>query len=175
MTGLEDTRERSVSLTSGPVAVAGLLLFAYGITGLVFGGGGFDTEAFDGTVVGETWLGIEGSGWTNLLFAAAGALLLVGSPSHWMAKGIALVVGLALAAAAVIAVIDGESVFGILAANGWTIVACGATSIVLLALSALPRTRRPGRRGRTVAGPPRDETHSEYWERELLGPRDRTR
>lgn len=173
MAGPDQTDRRSVSLATGPVAVAGLLLCAYGITGLLFGGSGFATDAIDGTVDGETWLGIEGNGWTNVLFTAAGAVLLVASPAHWTAKSMAVVVGLALGAAAVIAVIDGEDVLGIFAANGWTMVAWGAAAIVLLALAAVPRAPRRQQEEPTVAGPPRDVAESESWERELLGPRDR--
>ena len=72
-------QDRGRSLAKGPAAIVGLALLAYGVTGLIFGDNGFSEQAFDGTVDGEQWLGVEANGWTNLLFAAGGALLLFGA------------------------------------------------------------------------------------------------
>jgi hypothetical protein len=135
----KSSRGDGVSLAKGPVALVGIALLAYGITGLLFGGHGFTAHAVSGTVNGKTWLGLEGNGWTNLLFAGAGAVLLLGAPLHWGAKSLALVVGLVLGAASVIALVDGEDVFGIFAANGPTKLAWGVASAVLLVLALLPR------------------------------------
>jgi hypothetical protein len=44
--------------------VAGIALFVYGATGLLFGGSGFSSAFPDGTVTGEDWLGVTGNGWT---------------------------------------------------------------------------------------------------------------
>ena len=88
---------------------------------------------------GTKWLGFEGNGWSNLLTAGAGALLLFGSPTHWGAKGLSLIVGLALGAASVIAIVDGDDVFGIFAANGLTELAWGISAAVLIVLALLPR------------------------------------
>ena len=65
----------------------------------------FTTAAPDGDVNGGTFLGIEGNGWTWLAFAGAGVLLLISATMHWSAKAIAMIVGLALGAGAVIAII----------------------------------------------------------------------
>jgi hypothetical protein len=132
-------RTQGVSLAKGPVGIIGLALLAYGLTGFVFGGRSFTANPVDGTVNGDTWLGIEVNGWSNLLFIGAGALLLFGAPLHWGAKGMALVVGLALGAASVISIADGEDVFGIFAANGRTMLAWGAVSVALLVVALLPR------------------------------------
>ena len=132
-------RKGGVSLAKGPVGLLGLASLAYGVLGLVFGGQSFTSSPMDGTVNGETFLGLEGNGWTNLLFIAAGGLLAFGAPLHWGAKTMALIVGLGLGAASVISLVDGEDGFGIFAANGLTKLVWGAGSVVLLILALLPR------------------------------------
>jgi hypothetical protein len=132
-------RTGGVSLAKGPAGIIGLALLAYGVTGLLFGGNGFTGDPVSGTVNGSTWLGIEGNGWTNVLFAGSGALLLFGAPLHWGAKTLALVVGLVLGAASVISLVDGQDVFGIFAANGLTKLVWGVAAAVLLVVALLPR------------------------------------
>jgi hypothetical protein len=145
-------RERGRSLAKGPVGLVGLLLLAYGVLALIFGSTDFDASPLDGDVQGENFLGIEGNGWTNVLFAASGALLLVSAPLHWGAKSMSLIVGLVLGAASTIALWEGAAVFGIFAANGPTTLAWGAPAAVLLVLALLPRTR--GRRRAEPWEPP---------------------
>jgi hypothetical protein len=135
----KEKKAKGVSLAKGPVALIGMALLAYGITGLLFGGRGFAVDVPSGTINGETWLGLEVNGWSNLLFIAAGALLLFGSPVHWGAKTMSMLVGLALGAASVIALVDGEDVLGIFAANGLTKLVWGAAAALLLILALLPR------------------------------------
>jgi hypothetical protein len=130
---------KGVSLAKGPIALLGMAMLAWGIISLVLGGNSFTASPVDGTVSGERFLGLEGNGWTNLLWIAAGGLLLFGSPLHWGAKTMGIVVGLALGAASVISLVDGDDVFGIFAANGPTKLAWGVASIALLVLSMLPR------------------------------------
>lgn len=133
--------EAGVSLAKGPAAIIGLLLLAYGVLALIFGSANFEASPIEGDVLGETFLGIEGNGWTNLLFAAGGALLLLGAPLHWGAKSLSLIVGLVLGAASVIALWYDDDVFGIFAANGPTTLAWGVAAAILLVLALLPRTR----------------------------------
>jgi hypothetical protein len=52
---------------------------------------------------------------------------------------LSLIVGLALGAASVIALVDGDDVFGIFAANGLTKLVWGVAAAVLLVLALLPR------------------------------------
>jgi hypothetical protein len=137
--------EKGRSLAKGPVGIVGLLLLAYGVLALIFGSTDFDASPSKGDVQGEAFLGIEGNGWTNALFAGSGALLLLGAPLHWGAKSMSLIVGLVLGAASSIALYEGAAVFGIFAANGPTTLAWGAPAAVLLILALLPRTRRRGR------------------------------
>ena len=132
-------RDKGISLAKGPVGIVGIVLLAYGVLALIFGSSDFTADPVDGTVQGTKWLGFEGNGWSNLLTAVAGALLLFGSPTHWGAKGLSLIVGLALGAASVIAMVDGDDVFGIFAANGLTALAWGVSAAVLIVLALLPR------------------------------------
>lgn len=134
-------REAGMSLAKGPAGLIGLLLLAYGVLALIFGSADFEASPIDGDVQGETFLGIAGNGWTNLLFAVGGALLLVGAPLHWGAKSMSLIVGLVLGAASVIALWYDDDVLGIFAANGPTTLAWGVAAAILLVLALLPRTR----------------------------------
>ena len=134
-------RTKGTSLAKGPVGIIGIILLAGGILGLLFGSTDFTAEPIDGDVTGETLLGIAGNGWTWLLFAGAGAVLLLSAPLHWGAKTMALIVGLVLGAASVISIVDGSDVFGIFAANGPTMLAFGAAATALLLVALLPRTR----------------------------------
>lgn len=131
-----------VSLAKGPVGIIGLVLLAYGVTGLIFGGNDFTEQATSGNVDGEGWLGIEGNGWSNLLAIGAGGLLLFGAQLHIFAKAMALIVGLGFAAAAIIAIIDGSDVLGIFAANNATKLAWAVAAGVLIAVALLPRVGR---------------------------------
>jgi hypothetical protein len=137
-----DKRSKGVSLAKGPVLVVGLALLVYGALALIFGGHGFNMDPVSGTESGEQFLGLEGNGWTNLLFIGAGALLVFGSPTHWGAKSLSLIVGLVLGAASVIALVDGDDVFGIFAANGLTKLVWGVAAAVLIVLALLPRVGR---------------------------------
>jgi hypothetical protein len=135
-------RTKGVSLAKGPVGIIGIVLLAGGILGLLFGSTDFSTSAPDGDVTGGTWFGIEGNGWTWLLFGGAGLILLLSAPMHWGAKTMAMIVGLAMAAAAIIALIDGSDVFGVFAANNATMLAFGAAAVALLVVAMLPRVGR---------------------------------
>jgi hypothetical protein len=145
-------RDKGVSLAKGPVGIVGIILLAYGVLALIFGGNGFTANPVDGTVQGTKWLGFEGNGWSNLLTAVAGALLLFGSPTHWGAKSLSLIVGLVLGAASVISMVDGDDVFGIFAANGLTQLAWGIAAAVLIVLALLPRVGRGRADDRDVTG-----------------------
>jgi hypothetical protein len=150
----DGTRHKGASLAKGPVGVVGVLCLALGILGLIFGSLNFTAHPMNGTVNGGKFLGIEGNGWTWLGFGVAGVLLLLASPTHWGAKSIALLVGLAFGAAAVIAIIDGTDVFGIIATNTATKVVLAVGAVVLVVLARLPRLghrRGDGRRDRDAA------------------------
>ncbi len=136
-------KDKGTSLAKGPVALLGLASLAWGILHFILGGDrarAFEgTNPVDGMVNGGSFLGFEGNGWTNLLWVAAGLLLLFGSPMHWGAKTMSIIVGLALGAASVISMIDGSDVFGIFATNGPTQLLLGLAASVLLITALLPR------------------------------------
>src|SRR3954449_11413790 len=160
----DDTpRARSgVSLAKGPVAIVGLASLALGVLGFVFASRSLSFDAPSGTVTGTTFLGIEGNGWTWVVFAAAGLLLLLGSPIHWGAKSIAFIVGVAFVVGALIALSDGDDILGVVAMNNWTTLIMGVAGIALIVLSMMPRVGR--RRGGAPMATRRD--------RELEEPRN---
>lgn len=135
-------RTKGVSLAKGPVGIIGAVLLAGGILGLLMGSTDFGMNAPNGDVSGGTFLGIEGNGWTWLLFAGGGLLLLLSAPMHWSAKTMAMLVGLVMAAAAIIAIVDGSDVLGIFAANGMTMLAFGAAAVACLVVAMMPRVGR---------------------------------
>ena len=143
----DDTpRPRSgVSLAKGPVAVLGFASLALGVLGFIFASRSFSFDAPSGTVSGTTFLGIEGNGWTWLAFAAAGLLLLLGSPIHWGAKSMAFIVGVVSVVGALISLSDGDDILGVVATNNWTTLIMGAGGAALIVLSMMPRVGR--RRG----------------------------
>ena len=67
-------------------------------------------------------------------------LLLFGAAQHLLAKTMSLIVGVALAAAAIIALVSGD-VLGLAAANGWTELAWGVAAAILLFNTVIPRRR----------------------------------
>src|SRR3954470_4370340 len=135
-------RTRGVSLAKGPVGIIGLILLAGGILGLLFGSTDFTTNAPNGDVTGSTFLGIEGNGWTWAGIGACGLILLLSAPMHWSAKTMAMIVGIVMIAACVIAIVDGNDVFGVAAANRATMVVFGAAGVALLIVAMLPRVGR---------------------------------
>jgi hypothetical protein len=161
----DDTpRARSgVSLAKGPVAVIGIASLALGVLGFIFASRSFGFDAPSGTVQGTNFIGIEGNGWTWVVFAAAGLLLLLGSPIHWGAKSMAFIVGVVFVVGALIALSDGNDILGIVATNNWTKLIMGAAGAALIVLSMMPRVGR--RRGGAPVATRRD--------RELDQPADR--
>jgi hypothetical protein len=166
-------RTKGFSLAKGPVGIIGAVLLAGGILGLLFGSTDFATDAPNGDVTGGTWFGIEGNGWTWLLFAGTGTILLLSAPMHWGAKTMAMIVGLAMAAAAIIAIVDGSDVLGVFAANRGTMLVFGAAAVACLIVAMLPRVGR--RREEVVVDRDRRfERDGHVTERETAGTHRRT-
>lgn len=162
---MSDTkRSDGVSLAKGPIALIGLALLAAGVLAYFLGDdNGFKTSNFhDGTSNGKNFLGFEVNGWTSLLLAASGLLLVLAAPLHWGAKTMGIIVGLILGAASVIALVDKNDVFGLAAANGPTKLLLGAASAALLIFSLLPKVGKKDHvdhdrdRDRDVAAPRRE-------------------
>jgi hypothetical protein len=148
--------EPGTSLAKGPALIAGSILVAFGLASLLKNSD-FPTVSSsfpDGTVQGTNFLGIEVNGWTAFFSIAAGALLMFGAAQHHLAKFMSLLVGLALAACAVIAIIDGDDVLGLAAANTWTKVAFAVAGGAMLVNALMPRTTRRRRAEPAVAVDP---------------------
>jgi hypothetical protein len=131
-----------VSLAKGPVGLLGLASLLLGVLGFIFASRNFGFDAPDGTVNGTTFIGIEGNGWTWIVFAAGGLLLLLGSPIHWGAKSMAFIVGVVYVVGALIALSDGDDILGVVAMNDWTTLVMGVGGIALIVLSMMPRVGR---------------------------------
>jgi hypothetical protein len=136
--------EHGPSLAKGPALIAGSLLVAFGLASLLKNNDfpSFSSSFPDGTVQGTNFLGFEVNGWTAFFSITAGALLLFGAAQHHLAKLMSLLVGLALAACAVIAIIDGQDVLGLAAANFWTKLGFAIAGGAMLINALMPRTTR---------------------------------
>lgn len=140
----ETTTEKGMSFAKGPALVLGTILLAAGLYSLYkqhtfpplsnFPNG---TAPVDGKVFGI----FGANGWTGMLTAIAGGLLLFGAAEHLLAKTMSLIAGVGLGAAAVIALISGD-VLGLAAANHMTELAWGIAAAILLVNTLAPRRRR---------------------------------
>ena len=137
--------EKGMSLARGPALVLGTILLAFGLyfiykqhTFLKFS----NFPNGSAPVQGKVFLGIFGAnGWTGMLTAIAGGLLLFGAAQHLLARTMSLLVGVALGAAAVIAFIS-HNVLGLAAANHWTELGWAIAAAILLFNSLIGRRRR---------------------------------
>jgi hypothetical protein len=149
--------EHGRSYAKGPNLIVGSILLAYGLTGLLTNASFPDASSSfpHADPTGKSWLGLEVNGWTNFFTIAAGGLLLFGAAQHHLAKVMSLIVGCALGACAIIALVDGD-VLGLAAANGWTELGWGIAAAVLLLNVFSPRARRERPVG--AAAVPRERT-----------------
>jgi hypothetical protein len=136
--------EHGPSLAKGPAMIAGSILVAFGLASLLKNNDfpKFSSSFPDGTVQGTNFLGFEVNGWTAFFSITAGALLLFGAAQHHLAKMMSLIVGLALAACAVIAIVDGQDVLGLAAANFWTKLGFAVAGGLMLLNALMPRRTR---------------------------------
>jgi lysylphosphatidylglycerol synthetase-like protein (DUF2156 family) len=136
--------EKGISLARGPALILGTILLVAGLY-LIYKQHTFPkfSNLPNGHVSDpKVFLGIFGAnGWTGMLTAVAGGLLLFGAAQHLLARTMSLIVGIALAIAAVIALISGN-VLGMAAANVWTEILWGGSAAILLFNSAMPRRKK---------------------------------
>lgn len=174
--------DKGVSLARGPALVLGSILLAFGLLAFLADGTS-PTDGFpDGTIRNaEKFLGFGVNDWTAFFTATAGGLLLFGAAQHLLAKTMSLLVGLALGACSVIALVDGDDVLGLAAANGWTKLGWGAAAAFLLINTLLPRKGGKDRGGgnargvqRGPVGPPRREPVMPHREPVAVGRDDRS-
>jgi hypothetical protein len=136
--------EHGPSLAKGPALIAGSILVAFGLASLLKNNDfpAFSASFPDGEAQGTNLLGFEVNGWTGFFAITAGALLLFGAAQHHLAKLMSLIVGLALAACAVISIIDGQDVLGLAAANFWTKLGFAVAGGLMLLNALMPRKTR---------------------------------
>src|ERR1700722_5230723 len=137
--------ERGVSFARGPALILGTILLAAGLYSL------YKEHTFppfsnfpngDAPVQGKVIFSIFGvNGWTGMLTAVAGGLLLFGAAQHLLAKTMSLIVGVGLGAAAIIAAGGGNGP-GLPAADGGVGLAWGVAAAILLLNPLVPRRRR---------------------------------
>ena len=152
----EARTERGASLARGPALIIGTILLVAGLyfmykqhTFLKFS----NFPNGNAPVQAKVFFGIFGvNGWSGMLTAAAGGLLLFGAAEHLLAKTMSLIVGIALGAAAIISLVSGN-VLGMAAANHWTELLWGVCAVILLFNVVVPRPTRtvaaePGAGGR---------------------------
>jgi hypothetical protein len=113
--GYEDARHRDRGRTPAQwyCLLAGAALLLAGIVGFFFDSS-FDTG---GNIDGDAFLGFEVNGFHNLVHIASGILLLAASAKRASAKTVALLFGIVYGAVALIGLIDGETVFGLIPVN----------------------------------------------------------
>jgi Domain of unknown function (DUF4383) len=137
--------EKGISLARGPALILGTILTAVGLYLLYkartfppFSNFPSGTATKDGNYIFGLF---AANGWTAMLTAVAGGLLLFGAAQHLLAKTMSLIVGIALGAAAVIGFVSGD-VLGMAASNGWTELGWGVCAVILLFNTLVPRRRR---------------------------------
>jgi hypothetical protein len=109
--------------------LAGLALLLAGVLGFI-SDSSFDTGS---NVQGDTFLGFEVNAIHNLIHVASGLVLLAASPKRASAKAVALGFGLVYGVVAVIGLIDGSDVLGLIPVNS----ADNVLHIVLAALGII--------------------------------------
>ncbi|HEX8086763.1 MAG TPA: DUF4383 domain-containing protein [Solirubrobacteraceae bacterium] len=113
--GYEDARHRDRGRTPAQLycLLGGLALLLAGIVGF-FVDSGFDTG---GGIDGDKLIAFEVNGWHNIVHILSGLLLLGASAKRASAKTVALLFGIVYGAVALIGLIDGETVFGLIPVN----------------------------------------------------------
>ncbi len=180
----ETRTEPGVSLARGPALVVGAVLLAAGLYFL------YKQPVFaklanfpNGQAPGQgnkVFFGIFGAnGWTGMLSAIGGGLLLFGAAQHLLAKTMSLIVGVALGAAAIIAAANSGNVLGLAIANVWTEIGWGVVAAILLFNTLIPRRRRTiepaydrdlePRRGRVAGSPARAAEEDRVADRDRRG------
>jgi hypothetical protein len=133
---------KGAGLARGPALVLGTILSLAGLA-LFLHAGDTPTGGFpDGDATGGRILGFEANGWTAFFTTTAGIVLLFAAAQHLLAKILGLIVGIALAAAAILAIVDGPGVLGLAAANWAVELGWGIAAVLLLLNVFAPRMRR---------------------------------
>ena len=113
--GYEDARHRDRGRTPAQwyCLLAGAALLLAGILGFLVDSS-FDTG---GDIDGDALIGFEVNGFHNIVHILSGLVLLGASAKRASAKGVALAFGLVYGLVALIGLIDGDTVFGLIPVN----------------------------------------------------------
>ena len=135
--------EKGISLSRGPALILGTILLAAGLY-FIYKQHFFpklsNFPSGHAAVKAKVLFGLFGAnGWTGMLTAIAGGLLLFGAAQHFLAKTMSLIVGVVLAAAAIIGLVNSGNVLGLAAANHLTELGWGVAAVILLLNSLIPR------------------------------------
>jgi hypothetical protein len=160
------TRDRSRTPAQWYCLLGGLALLLAGIFGF-FADSSFDTGS---NVDGDLFLGFEVNAIHNLVHVASGLVLLAAFPRRASARAVALGFGLVYGLVAVIGLIDGSDVLGLIPVNS-------ADNVLHIALAALGiitgLISRDSDRGRGTTVTDRDA--GSRFERESVSARERSR
>nr|MBA2644483.1 DUF4383 domain-containing protein [Solirubrobacterales bacterium] len=129
-----------VHLASGLVLLAGIFGF---LADAGFGIGNVPS----GTVDGSLFLGLEVNGWHNIVHLASGLVLLAAANTRPSAKAIALAFGLVYGLVAIIGLIDGSDVLGIIPVNGADNVLHIALALLGIIAGLISKARKGHSRG----------------------------
>ena len=131
-------RRRRLTPAQWYCLLVGVALLLVGVFGFL-ADASFDTGAgadgdrignADGQLQGDGFLGFEVNAWHNIVHLLSGAVLLAAFRRRGPAKAVALAFGLVYGLVAIIGLIDGSDVLGIIPVNG-------ADNVLHIALSAL--------------------------------------
>jgi hypothetical protein len=113
--GYEDARHRDRGRTPAQwyCLLAGAALLLAGILGFIVDST-FDTG---GDIDGDALVGFEVNGWHNIVHLLSGLLLLAASAKRASAKTVALLFGIVYGVVALIGLIDGDTVLGLIPVN----------------------------------------------------------
>jgi hypothetical protein len=113
--GYEDARHRERGKTPAQLycLLAGAALLLAGIAGFIVDAT-FDTG---GGIDGDKLIAFEVNGWHNVVHILSGLVLLASAAKRASAKAIALIFGLTYGAVALIGLIDGDTVLGLIPVN----------------------------------------------------------
>jgi hypothetical protein len=122
-------RRRGLTPAQWYCLLVGLALLLAGALGFL-ADASFDTSAGADGLQGDGFLGFEVNAWHNIVHLLSGLVLLAAFRRRGPAKAVALAFGLVYGLVAIIGMIDGSDVLGIIPVNG-------ADNVLHIALSAL--------------------------------------
>jgi hypothetical protein len=116
--------------------LAGVLLLGAGLLGFIA------NSSFGGPDERGSFLGFDVNGWDNVVHIATGLLLLAGAPNAAAARAVCVIFGGAYAVVAVLGIIDGSDVLGLIPVDGADNVLHSALAVLALVAAGAPAPAR---------------------------------